>query len=231
MSLSISVHLESEAAHAHWHGRHRSCCLHLVLAWGAGEVRGDSADCFRGRDWGENSCTSWHPWEYSIREKRRGMPWRDQRSSWKWRRQLVFPPTWPRPVWRGQRGEEQGPQYRGPSWHCFAIPWGWHSDKWWRGWAPHYGIWRTICQQRRQWEEAPALGTWPGEVLVTPQLIELQGWEGSTRVILASRRGAQYHLLPPSTTSSPRTKSLGGGVPDCGGCLCSAQTSKLLAIF
>ena len=118
-----------------------------------------------------------------------------------------------------------------PSWHCFAIPWGWHRNAWRRGWVPHYGRLRTIWKQRWQWEEAYVLGTWLGEVLITPQLIKLQGWEGRTRVILAYRRGVRYPLSPPSTTSSHLTKSGGGGVPDCRFFLCSDQTWQLLATF
>ena len=119
----------------------------------------------------------------------------------------------------------------GPSWHCFTIPWMWHRGGWRQGWVPHYGRQITIRKIRWHWEEASSLLAWPGEVLITLQLSILKGWEGITRVILVLRRGAQYSLYPPSTTSSPHTNYGGGAFPDCVGCLCSSQTWKLLATF
>ena len=118
-----------------------------------------------------------------------------------------------------------------PSWHCFVIPLGWYRNSWRRGQVPHYGRWRIIWKLRGQWEEVSAIRTWPDKVLVTPQLIELQGWQGSTRVIMAGRRGARYPLSPPSTTFSTCTNSGRGGVLYCRGFLCSDKTWQFLATF
>ena len=79
-----------------------------------------------------------------------------------------------------------------PSRQCFAIPWGWNRNEWRQGRLFHYGRWSKIWQLRLQREEVSDIRTWTGEVLVTYQIIKLQVWEESTRVILEGRRGALY---------------------------------------